>query len=156
MNTTRFETLFCLRYAERVLERYARVWRRADAALRVFALLSASAAIWALGAQDQRLAIILGLLFALVQALQHGVGPARIEQQALAAKFGYADLLARERVLSDEQLEDAYRQVAARDNVIVPEYLRRLAYNDVAEERGCDTSDLYALGRFDRARAILG
>jgi hypothetical protein len=48
LSAPRDDTDFCLRYAARVLERYARLWHRIDATVRVVALFSGTAAFAAL------------------------------------------------------------------------------------------------------------
>ena len=65
---TRFETLFTIRYAIRVLERGRRFSAKIDVLLKVRALLSVSSAIYAIGATDQRIDIVFGAFFALTDA----------------------------------------------------------------------------------------
>jgi hypothetical protein len=153
MNRARFDTLFTLRYAERVLERYARMWHRLDATARVFAIFSGTAAFGALMAQSGSWALVFGGIFALLQALEYGLNPGRREQESRAARALYARVLARQHELTDEQLEIAYQEAQAGDSVIVPDTLRRLAYNDVVDERGCDPAARYALSRLDEVIA---
>jgi hypothetical protein len=155
MTAARHDTLFSLRYAVRVLERYARLWHRLDAALRVIAIFSGTAAFGALVAGSGGWALVAGLLFAFLQALEWGVGPARREQEARSARALYAEVVARQVELSDEDLERGYQDAVSSDPMIVPDGLRRLAYNDVVEERGCDPGARYELSRFDRALAFI-
>ena len=63
--------------------------------------------------------------------------------------------MAREASLSDEALEAAYQQIFVDDNVIAMETLRRIAYNDVVEERGLDQSNAYVLTLRQRMMAFL-
>lgn len=152
---TRHDTLFSLRYAVRVLERYSRFWARIDGATKLASLLAGSAAIAALGAQSRPLAIFFGVIFALLQALTFGIRPADKSAQGLLARRPYADLLAGEGGYDDAALEAAYQRLVAADELIVPDALRPLAYNDVVIERGCDPAFTFALSRWQRFVALL-
>jgi len=156
MPDPRQTTLFNLRYAARVLERHARMWRRIDAAVRLAALLAGSGAIGAIGAQNSRLALALGAVFALLQAVEFALRPAGLAARSMAQRKQYASVFARARTTSDEALADAYATLAAEDEVIVPEPLRRLAYNDVVRERGLDESACFPEDRSSRLLALLG
>jgi hypothetical protein len=140
---SRFEILFSLRYAERVLERYAKFYRRLDTLIRFLALLSGSAALAALFGDFRAATLALALFFALVQALEFSLAPARIAAEAWAARKPYTAALSRQRKLSDEQLEQAWRDALAEDAIIIPEVFRRAAYNDVLEEKGCSPEYAY-------------
>lgn len=155
MQASRFATLFNLRYAGRVLERHARLWRRIDGAVRLAALMAGSSAIAALGAQNQSAAIGLGLVFAALQAVEFALRPADAAARAMAMRRQYAQLLAREARLDGAALSEAYAELVAADDIVVSEALRRLAYNDVAQERGCDAAHLYGLDRWQRLVARL-
>jgi hypothetical protein len=149
----RYDTLFSLRYAVRVLERHARLWRRLDGLIRFSALLAGSGAFAALMAMHAGFAMAAGLVFAVLQAVEFTVRPAELSAKSLAARKGYADLLADQGRLSDDALAAAYERVSANDEVIVPEYLRRLAYNDVAEESGCGAEVMYPVKGWHRLLA---
>lgn len=155
MNDSRFNTLFSLRYGVRVLERYARMWHRLDVLFRVMAIFFGSAAFAALMGERPGLGTTAGALFALVLAVEYALNPPRREQEALKARSLYADILARQRDLNDIELEDAYQAAVNKDPVIVPEPLRRLAYNDVTDERGCDPRECFQLSGVDRAISYL-
>jgi hypothetical protein len=60
----------------------------------------------------------------------------------------------RQRELDDAELEDAYQAVVNEDPVTVPEPLRRLAYNDLSDARGCEPSERFPLSRTDRMLAL--
>jgi hypothetical protein len=150
MQPTRFDTLFSLRYAVRVLERYARGWGRLDAFLRVAAILAGSAAFAALIGENRPMMLLAGGAFALLQALEYGLAPAREEQRALMARTPYAEILAGAAALDDGALETAYRAALAKDLVVVPEALRRVAYNDVVIERGADPREQFVLTSWQR------
>jgi hypothetical protein len=156
MNKSRADTLFCLRYAVRVLERYARLWRRVDASLRVAALFSGSAAFAALVAGNQGAVITAGVMFAALQAIEYGLSPSRIEQDARAARALYADILPLAAGLGDTELEAAYQGAVAKDEVTVPESLRRAAYNDVLLERGGNSADQFVLTPWQRVVSFIG
>lgn len=155
MNSSRFDTLFSLRYAVRVLERYARMWHRLDVLFRVLAIFSGSAAFAALMGEHRVLGTATGALFALIVAIEYVLNPPRREQEALKARTPYAEVLARQRTLDDDALEQAYQNAVKEDPISVPEPLRRIAYNDVLDERGCDPSERFTLSRIDQAFTLL-
>jgi len=152
---TRFETLFSIRYAVRVLERHARFWRHVDTFVRLCGLMAGSAAFAALVAQYPGGALGFGIVFAVIQAIEYSVRPAAISAESAAAKKPYATLLARQHAYADADLEAAYQQAVADDDVIVPEFMRALAYNDVTLEKGCDLAYLCDLTPWQRVMATL-
>ncbi|MBV5337867.1 MAG: hypothetical protein J0653_08095, partial [Deltaproteobacteria bacterium] len=78
----RRDTLFSIRYAVRVLERTTRFWAKADAIVKICALLAGSGAIYALASESKSIALAFGIFFALTQALEFAVRPA--DRSALA------------------------------------------------------------------------
>lgn len=144
----RSKTLFNLRYAVRVLERYARFWHRVDLLMRIAAVASGMSAFAALWAQTPKIALWITGLFALLQAIEFVVGAPKREQAALAARAVYASVLARQSTLDDAGLADGYAAAVAEDEVIVLEGLRYLAYNDVVTERGDNPAALYPVKGF--------
>lgn len=151
----RRDTLFSLRYAVRVLERHSRLWGRIDGLIRFAGLLSGMAAFTALVGQSQSASLGFGVLFALLQALEFTVRPAEVRARSLSARTGYARLLATEGTYDDGALQAAYQALVADDEVVVPESLRALAYNDVLLERGDDPAHLMVLDRWHRFVACL-
>ncbi len=147
---SRYETLFALRYAVRVLERHARMWRRIDGLIRFAGLLSGMSAFAALTAASQSATMLAGIVFAILQAIEFAIRPAEIAAQSMSAKKPYGDVLARQATLDDSSLEAAYQRCVADDDVIVPETLRFLAYNDVVSENGGDPSALYTISLWQR------
>lgn len=141
--SSRNETDFCLRYAARVLERYARMWHRIDATVRLLALFSGTSAFGALLLQSPGWTIAAGLVFAFLQSVEYSLTPARREQDGRAARALYLDVLAKDEQLSDAELKVAFRAAALQDPVIPPDALKRLAYNDVAEEVGAKPDHYY-------------
>lgn len=152
----RWNTLFSLRYAVRVLERYARLWHRADVLLRLATVASGMSAVVALWSEWGSAAQWVTALFALLQAVEFVLGAPRREQEAQAARGAYARVLAREADMSDAELARAYAAVLADDTITVPESLRRLAYNDVVEEKGADLGARYAPTFWMKALGVLG
>jgi len=140
---TRFDTLFCLRYAERVLERYSRFWDRADKTIRFFSLLSGSASFAALMTQNKALSLALGISFAVFQALEFALSPSTIAAHAKSNTKLYSDILSRQDGLSDQEMKKAYNQID--DDIVVPESFRKAAYNDVVLEKGSSDVNLYKL-----------
>lgn len=155
MNQTRYDTVFSLRYATRVLERYARLWHRFDLALRILSLFSGTAAFGALMANNGEWMLVSGLFFAFVQTLETVLKPSKREHEARSVRDSYAAILSGQRGLSDDDLESEYQKAASHDPVIVPDAMRRLAYNDVSEEYGCEQNYLITLSPFDRALALI-
>lgn len=153
MNRT--NTLFSVRYAARVLERHTRIWRMTDGFIRVAALLSGSAAFAALTAGNQVAVIVLGVVFAIFQALEFAIRPAEQAARSMAMRKPYARLLAAAGEMDDEKLESSYLALVAEDDVVVPHWLREVAYNDVLFERGCDPSYAYALSSWQRFVAFI-
>lgn len=146
---SRHDTLFSIRYAVRVLERYARFWSNINTAARLGSLLAGSAAIAALSATHTAAALVAGIFFALLQGVEFAMYPAGRAAEALAQRRPYADLYARQSAISDDQeLEGAYQALVAADELVMPEHLKHLAYNDVVAERGCDPTQLYPLRGF--------
>ena len=152
---TRNDTIFSLRYAVRVLERTTRFWARIDTLIKGLSLLSGSAAIFALGNESKTMTLALGLFFALTQAVEFSLRPSDRSAQALGERTAYARLLARQASFADDALDAAYQQIASDDNLIAMEGLRRIAYNDVVEERGNDSSNAYVLSFWQRMMEFL-
>jgi hypothetical protein len=94
---------------------------------------------------------IAGTAFALIMAVEYALNPPRRQQAALEARSAYADILAKHRSMEDGALEDAYQAAVSLDEITVPDVLRKLAYNDVTDEQGCDPLERFELSRFDRA-----
>ena len=147
---TRFEILFTVRYAVRVLERTARLWRRIDAALKVCALLAGSGAIYAVSSQSARAAMCFAAFFALAQALEFALHPAELSARALMARRPYEQILASEAGETEAALESRYHAASMGDDITVLESLRRVAYNDVVEERSDTPEAAYRLTAWQR------
>lgn len=152
---SRADTAFNLRYAVRVLERQHRYWRNLDALVRLTALLAGSAAIATLAAALPGLALLSGIVFAAMQAVEYGLAPAQRAAEALAARQPYADVLAGAAGLDDAALEAALQRVIAADTLVVGKALRLAAYNDVVDEQGLDPAALYRLNARHRLVAWL-
>lgn len=131
---SRETTLFNLRYATRVLERHCRFWRRADRGLRFMAVMAGTGAIASMSASSQALAMAAGFVFAMLQALEIALRPSEVAATSMQQRKAYAALRAREGELDDVALARAYAVLVAEDEVVVPEVIRRLAYNDVTLE----------------------
>lgn len=151
----RSDTLFSLRYAVRVLERTSRFWQKADAILKICALLAGSGAIYALASESKPITLVFGIFFAFTQALEFAVRPADRSALALGERSAYAKLLARQAGLSDTDLDAAYQQIVSDDEIIAMESLRKIAYNDVLEERGDSAVHAYPLSFWQRVLAFL-
>lgn len=152
---SRNDTLFSLRYAVRVLERHARLWRNVDNLVRLGSLLAGSGAIAALAAQSHALTLAAGVVFALLQGVEFALRPAEGAARSMAQRRPYADLLARQSELDDGAIDAGYQRIVADDEIVVPELLRYLAYNDVLAERGCDASFAYPASAAMRCMALI-
>lgn len=92
--------------------------------------------------------ITAGLIFALLQSIEYSLTPARREHEARAARSLYLDVLVKAEQLSDVELLAAFRAAAAEDPIIPADSLKRLAYNDVAEEVGAAPEHYYPRDRY--------
>lgn len=151
MNKTRTETLLTLRYAVRVLERLARLWSHIGTSLKFASIISGTVALAALVGSNTPIAIGLGVVFGVLQALEHAIGPADKRAQALAQRRHYALVLAAQAGQEDAALEAAYEAVNAADEITVGQALRELAYNDVVAEQGLPQTASYPDHKFLRA-----
>ena len=143
MPDTRADTLFNLRYAVRVLERYAHLWHNAGVTLKFSSILSGTAALASLTGQVVLLAVAAGIFFAVMQALELALAPADRATAASLQRREYARLLAQGCQLGDEALAAQYAGLVAEDGIHVPQGLKLIAYNDVVRERGLDSAALY-------------
>jgi len=71
------------------------------------------------------------------------------------ARSPYLAILAEQAALDDNEIEAEYYAACQRDDVQAFESLRRVAYNDVVEEKGCDSSAAYGLSRWQAMMAWL-
>lgn len=153
---TRFDIQFSLRYAVRVLERQARLWRHIDGAFRMLAILSGSSALAAMLTQQASAISISGMVaFAVFQAVEFSAQPGLKAAEAWAERKPYLSIISKQSRLSDTELEQAYQDALEQDGVLAFESIRRLAYNDVTIEKGCAASALFPLNRWQRIVSIL-
>lgn len=143
MNTTRHQTLFALRYAVRVLERYAAFWRLIGTFFKFASVMSGAGALIAITGANANYAIALGIVFAVLQALDLVLDPSSRHAMALANRRDYAGVLAKQAGKDDAALEAAYQDVVHRDEVIVPRSFTLLAFNDVIDEMGLSPDARY-------------
>jgi len=151
----RSETLFNLRYAERVLERQARFYARLEGLLSIGELVAGSAALAAFAGQHTPLTVMLGVFFAVMQAVKFVVAPARRQFEALASRNAYATIRAQQSRYDDAALEAAYLAASAADAVVVFETMRHLAYDDVVTEEGRDAGVRYNVSLLRRVTLLL-
>jgi hypothetical protein len=142
------DTDFHLRYAARILERYARLWHRIGVTSRFLMLFSGTSAFGALVSESQGWTIAAGLVFAALQAAEFAFTPAQREHQARAARSLYLEVLAKQGQLTDAELKTAYDVAAGEDPIMPPDSLRQLAYNDIAAEVGADPKHFYPRTRY--------
>lgn len=143
MTDTRANTIFCIRYAVRVLERYAKYWSSIGTAFKFISLATGTGAVAAVIAANPGWSLALGVALAVLQALEHAVCPSDKHACALASRRDYARLLSNQAAHTDESLEAAYQAIVADDEVMVGQSLKELAYNDVVREKGLAESALY-------------
>ena len=142
---SRHDTVFSLRYATVVLERHGALWGVIGASCRVASLLAGSAAIAALGAQNQLVALAFGIVFAFAQAIEYATYPA---DKAAAARV-------QSRQYTDADLALAYRKLVVDDDIKVFRILKDLAYNQVLSEMDCDPAAAYPEGRWHRFVSLI-
>jgi hypothetical protein len=145
---SRDDTDFHLRYAARILERYARLWHRIGVTSRFLMLFSGTSAFGALVSQSPGWTIAAGLVFAALQAVEFSLTPAQREHQARAARSLYLDVLVKQGQLTDAELKPSYDAAAGEDPIMPPDSLRQLAYNDIAAEVGADPEHFYPRTRY--------
>lgn len=92
----------------------------------------------------------LGILFAICQALEFGIRPAEISAKSMAMRLVYARLFASARSMDEEALDAAYLKLVAEDDIVVSEWMRHIAYNDVLAEQGKDPGHAYELNFWQR------
>lgn len=143
MKDPRADTLFALRYAVRVLERQAKLWAVIGKLFKFISILSGTVAVAAVVSSKAEWAVFLGIMFAVMQAIDHALDPAEKHAAALAQRRDYARLLADQTNHTDGALEAAYRKVVADDEIMVDQALKELAYNDVVREQGLPESACY-------------
>jgi hypothetical protein len=128
--------LFELRYAQRVLQRQATFWRRIDTLTRALGLLSGTAAFGAITNSNQNLTMVFGVVFAVFQVIEFTASPGAKSTEASQQAKLYAAAIAEQSKASADDLRQKLLDIRAEDTVTCFEYLRKLAYNDVAEEIG--------------------
>lgn len=134
----RDEIEFDLRFGVRVLERHVAMWSRLDVATSAVSFLAGTAAFAAIVAQHAWLALFIGALLAVAQAIQLILRP--MEKGAIAKlelamwRKGQAAALSQ----PVDQAANTVRQLRANSQVEDPTWLRFLAFNDLIDEMGLD------------------
>jgi hypothetical protein len=131
-----YQTYFELRYAQRLLQRQARFWRRVDTLTRAFGLLSGTAAFAAITNSNQDFTMLFGVIFAVFQVIEFTVSPGAKSAEASQQAKLYAAAIAEQSKVSVDDLRQKLLDIRSKDTVTCFEYLRKLAYNDVSEETG--------------------
>lgn len=152
---SRHDTVFSLRYATVVLERHGALWGVIGASCRVASLLAGSAAIAALGAQNQLVALAFGIVFAFAQAIEYATYPADKAAAARVQSRQYARVWAHESEYTDADLALVYRKLVVDDDIKVFHILKDLAYNQVLSEMDCDPAAAYPEGRWHRFVSLI-
>ena len=135
MEVTKDQLLAEIRYAQRLCERTARLYRRASTCFTFLSLVAASGAIASLSAQlPVSVTIGLAIAFAVFGAANHTMRPA----EKIAANDSdvrkYAALLAKAVPVTDIAVIQAMIAEARQSDVPEVEPLRAVAYNDVMME----------------------
>lgn len=136
MTEAEHDLRFRIRYAVRVLERQTRFWSRLDAIVRMFSLLSGTAAVAGIVAQSLWLAWLWGGTLALMQAVAYVVRPGDSAATSRAQAALYRRLYARLPRLGTDASAEEFAGIKADDPVVPFESLRVMAYNDVIAEFG--------------------
>jgi hypothetical protein len=137
MDKTLYELKFELRYATRVLERQAGFWRKLDISIKMMSLLSGSAAFAALTNGHSQLTLVLGIVFAVTQALEFSIQPGNKAGEAKSSMRLYSEVSAdADACATASTLHAALQKARAQNPVTVFDSIDRLAYADVACEIG--------------------
>ena len=148
MNIQRYETLFSIRYAVRLHERGTAYWGWIANLFKLLSVLSGSAALVSVVGNQSTMAVALGLAFALFQAFEITFSPTDRKYQEIVQRKAFANLYAKQGKYSDDDLEAAYRELVAEDESTPLNSIKELAYNDVVNEQGSDSSYCYQNGHF--------
>jgi hypothetical protein len=133
---TRSEILGQIRYAERLCQRTARLYRRVQTVSVIFAVLGGSATLTALGSRlPHSVAIVGALILAFSGAYSVAARPFERAVANEADVRKYATLRTRAAELSDADLERALLAAMESDAAEI-EPLRDVAWNDVVREIG--------------------
>lgn len=152
----RNDLFFELRYAVRVLELQARYWRRLDVTVRFISFLATTAAFAAIVNSSAKLAVGFGVVLAVFQGIEYVLNPPSRALEAAQSSRLYQDVLASNVHHNDAgSLERAIHAARAKDGVSPFETLRVNAYNDVAQEMGCDRKYLIPQTGWHRFMASL-
>lgn len=144
------DTVFSLRYAMRVLERHASLWRKAAYLLKFLGLLSGTLALASLTADKQGAALWLGVFFAVAQCLDHVFSPAEKALLSEVQRKRYGEVWARSGKSATEALAGDYEALVAEDAISPSRALRELAFDDVVREQGLDAASCYGGNRVMR------
>lgn len=134
MNEVKAQLKGEIRYAQRLCQRTARLYRRVQTAATFLSLLAGSAALVTLSSQlDKMVTIYAGLTFAAFTAIIYAIRPAdKIAQNESDVKK-YAALLVKAESATVEELRGLIAEARQTDAVEV-EPLRAVAFNDVMRE----------------------
>lgn len=143
-----------VRYAERLCDRTARLYRRLGAGFLFLSVATGSAALSALSDRvPPWVSLSGGVAFALVGAINLAVRPADKAAQNEADARKYARLRSQATRMTTAELEEALQRVRESDAPEV-EPLREVAYNDVVTEIGRKDMKV-PLGPLQRTLALL-
>lgn len=147
---TEINLKFEIRYAINVLELDASFWRKFGFALKMLSYLSGTAAIAAITAVSQPVAIALAFLFAVAQGFEYFASPADKARDAMSMcdqyKRLYADLLTK----PEEQVYQVLLATRAADHIKTVQIIKECAYNQTVKEQGLDDTHCYAEGRLHK------
>lgn len=133
----RDELLNKIRYAERLCQRTARLYRRIQSATTFMTIVGGSAAASALMAHTPAWLPVTGtLLLALFGAVAIAVRPADKAAQNEMDVKRYGAIRTKASSMTDEALSQAIDEATANNAAVEVEPLRDVAYNDVAREVG--------------------
>ena len=129
------ELEFNLRYAQRLCERTARLYRRIQTVSTFISLIAGSSTVAALSAQRPATAAWLLAVFALFGCINLAIRPAEKIAANEADVHKYAVLIAKTDALDTATLQQMLKEAHCTDAPEI-EPLRAVAYNDVAREIG--------------------
>lgn len=146
---------FDIRYAVRVLELQARLFRRLGFFTRGFQLVMSTGGIVALVNGSPWLTGIAAALLALAQMIDFVFSPGERALEAGRQAACYRPLMPAANENSIDAVRLRLEEVVATDDISVMEIVRHQAYNDVAVEMGVDPSHFYRIPRYSPVRLLI-
>jgi hypothetical protein len=125
------------------------MWEKIEVSVKCLSYLSGASIVAAAASSNTLFSAVSAVIFSLGQMVEFAVRASARQAYALGRMKVYEELWARRHTMSDNELEQAFDSIAGESST--PEFVRKLAYNDVLNENGCDPSYAYKLNWLDRS-----